>query len=92
MALLAHVEPRHLEGLGTRDRFILKHRYHLEGRPLRYRRKLAAELGISRERVRVLEVRALARLRGMIHRERRRARAGELEAKRRAAERAEVIS
>jgi DNA-directed RNA polymerase sigma subunit (sigma70/sigma32) len=68
-----YVEPRHLADLNLRELYVLERRFHLAGRVLRHRASIAADLGISAERVRAIEVRALRRLRGMVYRQRRRA-------------------
>lgn len=51
-----------LESLPDREHFVLRHRFGLEGREPRTLRDLAEEMGISKERVRQLEVQARGRL------------------------------
>lgn len=53
-----------LEGLDSRARAILEHRFELDGKPFLTLKHLGRNLGISRERVRQLECAALERLRG----------------------------
>jgi RNA polymerase primary sigma factor len=55
-----------LSHLGEKERQVIELRYGLrDGRP-RYLYEVAAEMGISTERVRKLESRALDKLRGML--------------------------
>lgn len=62
-ALLADDLREALDGLEERDRAILEARFGLAGQAPRTLESVATELGLTRERVRQLEVRALARLR-----------------------------
>jgi RNA polymerase primary sigma factor len=57
--------PRLMEALGDRERRILCARFGLDG-PERTLREVAGELGVSAERVRQLEQRALAKLRAAV--------------------------
>ena len=52
-----------LEVLDAKARRILQHRYGLEGAETKTLRKLGADYGVSRERIRQLQVRATQRLR-----------------------------
>lgn len=55
--------PSALEQLPRRERWIIRQRFGLEGTPPRTLAQLGEELGVSRQRVRQLERRALARIR-----------------------------
>jgi RNA polymerase primary sigma factor len=57
---------RHLLRLGLRERAVLVWRYGLGGEPQRTLHEIGFRLGISRERVRQIEVEALSRLRTAI--------------------------
>jgi RNA polymerase primary sigma factor len=66
----AHIElealPRLLAALDGRERMILQSRFGLSGRPERTLRELAETLGVSAERVRQIEQRALGKLRTVV--------------------------
>lgn len=57
---------RHVRRLPLRDRAVIVWRYGLGGRPEQTLNEIAHRLGLSRERVRQIEVSALARLRDVI--------------------------
>lgn len=52
-----------LEGLPPRQRFVIEHRYGLHGKPTLTLEKIGDILGVTRERIRQIEVRALSELR-----------------------------
>lgn len=61
--------PGALSGLSERERWIIAHRFGIGDRPVRTLRELGRELGVSRERVRQIEMRALSRIREQLHTE-----------------------
>ena len=58
---------RALDELTARERLVLRMRFGLDGEPERTLDEVARELGVSRERIRQVELAALARLRRMPH-------------------------
>ena len=65
---------RHLLRLAPRDQAVIAWRYGLGGQPEKTLNEIARHLGLSRERVRQIEVAALTRLRGALDERRRRPR------------------
>jgi RNA polymerase nonessential primary-like sigma factor len=57
-----------LERLNAKQRLVIERRFGLEGNDVATLETLAAELGLTRERVRQVQVEALARLRTMLKR------------------------
>ena len=51
-----------LAALNPRQRIVIERRFGLEGQPLQSLAEIARELGVSRERVRQIEVRAFEKL------------------------------
>ena len=73
LALLAREEltvemRRAFDGLSAQERRILASRYGLDDRPGRSLNEVGAELGLSRERIRQIEARAIERLRRALDR------------------------
>lgn len=58
--------PEALECLPQRERWIISHRFGLQGCPRRTLQELGTQLGVSRQRIRQLELRALARIRARL--------------------------
>ncbi|MEX0868962.1 MAG: sigma-70 family RNA polymerase sigma factor [Nitriliruptoraceae bacterium] len=64
---LQHQLARVLADLRPRERAVLTHRFGLDGHPPRTLEQVGSDLGLTRERIRQIETRALARLRNPAH-------------------------
>ena len=61
------IQDRFTEYLDSREQYILIHHFGLDGNPKQTMREIGEHISLSKERVRQIEVKAIARLRHLFH-------------------------